>query len=63
MTSLTIAIAREQDQDITALDWHQWLSSNLLAGQDYQLLYWEDRVDVEFFNPAAHDDFVACNSL
>jgi hypothetical protein len=63
MTTLTIAISITLDQDITDLDWHQWLTANLLAGQDYQLLYWEDRVDVEFFDPAAHDDFVACNSL
>ena len=63
MTSLTIAVAREQDQDITELDWHTWLTANLLAGQDYQILYWEDRVDLEFLTVEAHDNFVANNSL
>lgn len=63
MTSLTIAVPFTQDSDITSLDWHTWLEANLIAGLDYQILYWEDRVDIEFFDVDAHDDFVANTSL
>jgi hypothetical protein len=36
----------------TALEdsWHSWLSINALSGLEYQLLYWEDRIEVEFFD-------------
>jgi len=30
--------------------WHQWLLINAHTGLDYNLVFWEDRIDVEFFD-------------
>jgi len=30
--------------------WHQWLAINALSGIEYQLLYWEDHIELEFFD-------------
>ena len=30
--------------------WHSWLMINALSGLEYQILYWEDRIELEFFD-------------
>ncbi len=30
--------------------WHQWLAVHALSGVDYQMIYWEDRIEVEFYD-------------
>ena len=30
--------------------WHQWLAVNVLSGLEYQLLYWDDHIELEFFD-------------
>jgi hypothetical protein len=38
-------------EDSVAEDaWHQWLAINALSGIEYQWLYWEDRIELEFFD-------------
>ena len=38
-------------EDSAAEDsWHSWLAINALSGIEYQLVYWEDRIELEFFD-------------
>ena len=38
-------------EDQAALDsWHTWLAVNALSGIEYQLVYWSDSIDLEFFD-------------
>ena len=30
--------------------WHQWLAINALSGLEYQLLYWSDHIELEFYD-------------
>jgi hypothetical protein len=42
-------------QNISELDWHEWLAANLTLGQDYQLLYSDSSCTLEFYS---HSDFL-----
>lgn len=37
--------------------WHLWLAVNALSGIEYQLVYWEDRIEVEFFDQDRASEF------
>jgi hypothetical protein len=37
--------------------WHQWLLINAHTGLDYNLIFWEDRIDVEFFDAERAAEF------
>ncbi len=37
--------------------WHQWLAVNALSGIEYQLIYWEDRIEVEFYDVDRAQEF------
>ena len=37
--------------------WHQWLLINAQTGVEYNLIFWEDRIDVEFFDEARAAEF------
>jgi len=37
--------------------WHQWLAAHALTGTEYQLLYWEDRIELEFFDQDRAQEF------
>ena len=30
--------------------WHIWLAINALSGIEYQLVYWSDHIEVEFYD-------------
>ncbi len=30
--------------------WHSWLLTHALSGVEYNLIFWEDRIDIEFFD-------------
>jgi hypothetical protein len=38
-------------------DWHSWLAINALGGLEYQLLYWSDHIELEFFDQDRADEF------
>jgi hypothetical protein len=38
-------------------DWHSWLAINALGGLEYQLLYWETHIELEFFDVDKGQDF------
>jgi lipopolysaccharide biosynthesis glycosyltransferase len=38
-------------------DWHQWLATHAFSALEYQLIYWEDHIDVEFFDQDRCDEF------
>ncbi len=45
-------------EDTAAEDsWHQWLAVNALSGIEYQLIYWEDRIELEFFDQDRSSEF------
>jgi hypothetical protein len=45
-------------EDTVAEDaWHSWLTINAHSGLDYQLLYWEDHIEIEFFDQDRAQDF------
>ena len=37
--------------------WHSWLSIYALPSIEYQLVYWEDRVELEFFDLDRNNEF------
>jgi hypothetical protein len=37
--------------------WHTWLAAHALSAVEYQLLYWEDRIELEFFDQDRADEF------
>ncbi len=37
--------------------WHAWLAVNALSAVEYQLLYWPDRIEVEFFDQDRAQEF------
>jgi hypothetical protein len=37
--------------------WHLWLAVNALSGIEYQLVYWEDRIELEFFDQDRASEF------
>ena len=30
--------------------WHTWLATHALSGLEYQLLYWDNHIELEFFD-------------
>ncbi len=36
--------------EIASDPWYQWLQINALSGLEYNLLFWEDRIEVEFYD-------------
>jgi hypothetical protein len=45
------------DDQVATDDWHIWLAINALGGLEYQLLYWADRIELEFFDHDRADEF------
>jgi hypothetical protein len=43
--------------DLSLDSWHQWLSANALSGLEYNLIFWTDRIDVEFFDQDRAQEF------
>ena len=37
--------------------WHSWLSIYAVPGIEYQLVYWEDHVELEFFDLDRSNEF------
>ena len=38
------------DSELASDSWHQWLLTSAASGLDYTLIFWEDRIEVEFYN-------------
>ena len=38
------------DSELASDSWHQWLLTSAASGLDYNLIFWEDRIEVEFYN-------------
>lgn len=36
--------------EIASDPWYTWLQINALSGLEYNLLFWEDRIEVEFYD-------------
>ena len=45
------------EQSLEQDDWHQWLTINALSGLEYQLLYWSDHIELEFYDQDRGDEF------
>ena len=37
--------------------WHSWLQAHAHSGLEYNLIFWEDRIDVEFFDQLRAQEF------
>ena len=45
------------DNLVSSDDWHIWLAINALGGLEYQLLYWSDYIELEFFDHDRAEEF------
>jgi len=41
----------------SACEWHAWLAAHAHSGLEYQLLYWPDHFEVEFFDQDRAGEF------
>jgi hypothetical protein len=44
-----------ESQDVDA--WHAWLISSEIPNEDYNLVFWEDSIRVEFYNADRAQEF------
>ena len=38
-------------------EWHAWLAAHALSAIEYQLLYWPDHIEVEFYDQDRAEEF------
>jgi hypothetical protein len=37
--------------------WHQWLMTHASSGLEYNLIFWEDHIDLEFYDQDRAQEF------
>jgi len=45
------------ESELASDSWHQWLLINAHTGLDYNLIFWEDRIEVEFYDTECASEF------
>lgn len=45
------------ESELASDPWHQWLEINALSGLEYNLIFWEDHIDVEFYDLERAEEF------
>ena len=45
------------DSDFAGDPWQEWLTINALSGLEYNLAFWEDHIEVEFYDSDRAQEF------
>jgi hypothetical protein len=45
------------ESELASDPWHSWLLTSALSGLEYNLIFWEDRIEVEFYDLERAEEF------
>jgi hypothetical protein len=45
------------ESEVATDPWHSWLITNAHSGLEYNLVFWEDHIEVEFYDTDRADEF------
>jgi hypothetical protein len=45
------------ESELASDSWHQWLTAHASSGREYNLIFWEDRIDLEFYDQDRAQEF------